>query len=266
MKEYIVETIEEFMTALRLLITDFDFARLWWRGQADAKWPLSPGVFRSGFEENEQNLSFYFKMKAKTRFTNCPTSNTNPPWVLLMQHYGLPTRLLDWTESPLIALYFAVENEKEDEKDAVIYALEPYILNYKQCDMEVIPSPEHSKIRPIFNGAFNQNNPNPDKRIAAFQTEQFDLRHLVQQSEFTIHGCAKAMEELDDCEKFLGKIIISGSVKKDLRAMLNVLGITRSYLFPDLDNLSAELASKYRVKQIEVSDEEPETQSTTPAI
>lgn len=265
MKELRIESLEAFITAVRALSVDFNNRFLWWRGQANAKWPLRPGVFRSGFEENEQNLGFYFRMKAKSRSTNCQTNNSNPQWLLLMQHYGLPTRLLDWTESPLIALYFAVENEKEDERDAVIYALQPFILNSKQCDMKLIPSPNYSNISPLFNDSFNQDNTNPDKRIAAFQTEQFDVRHLVQQSEFTIHGCADAMEELDDRDNILGKIIIPSTQKAQLRAMLNVLGITRSYLFPDLDNLSAELASKYRVKQVGGSNEVPETQSMPPA-
>ncbi len=254
MKEYKIETFEEFITAIDSLTTDFDNGLLWWRGQADSKWKLRPGVFRSGYKNFEQNLIFDFMMKAKSRFPNCPTNDDPPPWLLLMQHYGLPTRILDWTESPLIALYFAVNNEKKDikdkkvEKDAVIYALQPFYLNSKQCDMNLIPSPGYPKIGTIFTDSFDQDIPNPDGRIAAVQTEQFDLRHLVQQSEFTVHGSATAIEDLPQNEEFLGKIIISGPAKIELRRMLQVFGITRSYLFPDLDNLSTELASLYRVE------------------
>jgi hypothetical protein len=248
LKEYSIRTFEKFITDVRSLSTYFNNPFLWWRGQADSTWTLSPGVFRNRKEIFESSLNFDFMMKAKSRFPNCPTTNSNPSWLLLMQHYGLPTRLLDWTESPLIALYFAVENEKEDEKDAVVYALQPFNLNSKQCDMNAILSPGHSEIRPIFNDAFNINKTNSDQRIAAFQTEQFDIRHLVQQSEFTIHGSATAIEDLPKNEEFLGKIIISASAKGELRKMLKILGITRSYLFPDLENLSAELTSLYRVE------------------
>ena len=251
MKEYSIKTLEEFIATVRLLISDFSYPNLWWRGQADSTWTLSPGVFRPGYKTDEQSLGFYFRMKAKPRSNNCPTNYEAPPWLLLMQHYGMPTRLLDWTESPLIALYFAVENEKENEKDAVIYALQPFNLNSKQCNIIGIPSPVYPELGAIFNEAFIKNDTNPDERTAAFQTEQFDVRHLVQQSVFTVHGCAKSMEELDDCDEFLGKIVIPYYAKVHLRAMINVLGITRAYLFPDLDNLSAELASKYRIKQIE---------------
>jgi len=254
MKEYTSATLEEFITAVRNLIIDFHHPNLWWRGQADSKWPLTPGVFRPGYEKNEQNLSFFFRLKAKSRSANCPASDTQSPWLFLMQHYGMPTRLLDWTESPLIALYFAVENEKENEKDAVIYALQPFNLNFKQCKIESILAPWHPEIAPIFNEAFNKNETNPDQRIAAIQTDQFDVRHLVQQSEFTIHGSAKAMEELDGCDNFLGKIVIPSTAKEHLRVMLKVLGITRANLFPDLENLSAELITLHREKQSEGSE------------
>ena len=51
-------------------------------------------------------------------------------WYFLMQHYGVPTRLLDWTENPLIAIYFAVEGHKAD-RDAAVWALDPTWLNRK---------------------------------------------------------------------------------------------------------------------------------------
>lgn len=241
-----ITTLEEFITAVRLLTIYFGNSNLWWRGQADSKWPLSPGVFRSGYEKNEHNLIFDFRLRAKSRYTNCPTDNANSSWLLLMQHYGMPTRLLDWTESPLIALYFAVENEKEYKKESVIYALEPYKLNLSQCNHDAIMAPWHPDIGRLFNDRFNPEDVYPDQRIVALQTDQFDIRHLVQQSVFTIHGSGTAINQLDGCDNFLGKIVIPSTAKEDLRAMLKVFGITRAYLFPDLENLSAELASLYR--------------------
>ena len=238
---------------------------MWWRGQADSTWPLRPGVFRSGNEKNERNFSNIFKLKAKSRSTNCPSNDFSSSWLFLMQHYGLPTRLLDWTESPLIALYFAVNNKKDDEKDAVIYALKPTTLNWEQCKIDKILNPMTSYASQIFNEAFYKNKVDPIKSIAAVQTDQFDVRHLAQQSEFTIHGFEKAIEDLPGNEQFLAKIIIPASSKEHMRLMLIILGITRANLFPDLENLSAEIASLVFEEHFEGSGEEPETQSTAPA-
>lgn len=53
-------------------------------------------------------------------------------WLTLMQHYGLPTRLLDWSRSPLVALYFAVSDESQCDKDGCIWMLTPGKLNESQ--------------------------------------------------------------------------------------------------------------------------------------
>lgn len=244
MKTYRVTTLQEFVSKVCALTLDFGNVMLWWRGQADSNWKLAPGVFRCGNSKKEININARFRMKAKSRYANCPISDASFPWLFLMQHYRLPTRILDWTESPLIALYFAVENEKEDDKESVIWALKPSSLNSAQINRNNILSPGHPDLKRVFTEAFHLNEENADQRIVAIQTEQIDIRHLVQQSEFTIHGCATPMENLFESDKFLGKILVPSIAKKELRTMLNILGITRSYLFPDLENLSAELASQ----------------------
>ncbi len=90
------------------------------RGVSNKEHLLVPSVGRlmNYSFENEINLFEHFKMKA-----NMLTSAKNDfEWLSIAQHHGLPTRLLDWTENPLIACFFAVKSNKEDlEKDGRIY-------------------------------------------------------------------------------------------------------------------------------------------------
>ena len=103
---------------------------LWWRGQAKSTWDLIPTVFRDRdpcdeeIYRRETILAMSFLAQAPVRYRDWPGGETNyARWLLLMQHYGLATRLLDWTESLLVALYFAV-NQKPTEAGR-LWALNP---------------------------------------------------------------------------------------------------------------------------------------------
>ena len=84
--------------------------------------------------------------------------------------------------------------------------------------------------------------PNVDiDKVIAINTQQRDIRMLVQQSVFTMHGSSKPLEEYDDAEKFLRKFTIPQKSKIEFWASVQQLGIKESYLFPDLDHLATEL-------------------------
>jgi hypothetical protein len=160
-----------------------------------------------------------------------------------MQHYRLPTRLLDWSESPLIALYFATEADGNDNTDAAIWALLPTTLNFQQIKREGICTPGSRDLHQLSLEAFVPNKTNPDYGILSVLTEQSDLRHMIQQSVFTIHGCGTSITELAEADKFLAKIRIPAKAKTVFRQVLALFGLSRAVLFPDLENLAAELAS-----------------------
>jgi len=91
--------------------------------------------------------------------------------------------------------------------------------------------------------AFVANKSNPDCRILSVLTEQSDLRHMVQQSVSTIHGCGISISDLPESNNYLARIRIPGKVKPAFRQVLALFGISRAVLFPDLENLAAEVAS-----------------------
>lgn len=113
---------------------------IWYRGQGCPNIPV-PSVYRyherNGVREriNESSLYLHFRLRSpdyrKNHFTPFE-------WLCLMQHYGAPTRLLDWSESVLVALYFAVENKEDHGKDGDLYVLNAASLNY-HSDVPIEP-------------------------------------------------------------------------------------------------------------------------------
>lgn len=158
-----------------------------------------------------------------------------------MQHYRLPTRLLDWSQSPLVALYFALE--KPDDNDAAVWALFPPKLNLIEADTAGICIPGSRTLGRLGIQAFVHDTDSKDQRVLAILTEEADARHMVQQSAFTIHGRSEPLDEMPACTQFLVRIRIPMIAKEGLRQVLALYGINRASLFPDLENLAAELVS-----------------------
>jgi len=95
----------------------------WFRGQADWNNDLLPGIFRKEgdrYDEAEMYQEFI------RRYPEHSSSHKNIfEWMTLMQHYRLPTRLLDWSTNLLVALFFAVNDEKWKDKDGAVFAFNP---------------------------------------------------------------------------------------------------------------------------------------------
>lgn len=234
---------------------------VWWRGQSSAAkdWKLIPKVYRPyGFNPlYERNLTARFSLRAGVRYPNCPEDSERDKWLYLMQHYGLPTRLLDWTESVLFATFFAVR--KRPEEAATLWALDPILLNEFQTGRGGLKTYGDPVIVRIFKPPFREEAPQESKIVAVF-ANQVDVRMLVQLSAFTIHGTATPLEDLKNSNKFLIKFEIPASAKKGLREDLFKLGISESNLFPDLEHLAKDVAM-WKPPTVEVREEAVEPPS-----
>lgn len=214
----------------------------WFRGERDSSRPLLPGAYRKGAEIESQRAQ-RFKLKAPLFYSKCPQPTEYARWLPLMQHYGVPTRLLDWTESPLCALFFAIE-KNTGNTESVIYALDPGSWNqtfHGTPVQPIIESSENKVVREICTNAFimNQQTNYPPLAIA---TSYSCTRMLVQMAQFTIHDCKESMETVKNSEYALRKFLIPPQNIQKLKLELSALRISRLKYFPDLDTLGREAA------------------------
>ncbi len=217
---------------------------LWWRGQPEAGLMLVPKVFRSYPDGTEFNLIANFDRQAPLRYANWPQEESHK--LLLMQHFGLPTRLLDWTMGVLTALYFAVSEEREN-KDATLWALNPQELNRRQTGYPHVYSHEMKEVRELIDLAFMRPSERPqiDDRVLAMSGPELDLRMLVQWAMFTIHATGRPVQQLPDHQTFVAEITIPCKDRQPLRQALLIAGFSHARLFPDLQSLATDLRHTY---------------------
>ncbi len=163
-----------------------------------------------------------------------------------MQHYGAPTRLLDWTDGALLALYFAVRELKKP-RDSAVWVLDPSWLNEKTLGVEEenylsgIMLPEWKETDPWFPTPFDQTL-YPVKPLA-LDPPHVARRVSVQRCHFTVHGTNKrGLDTLvGQKDSRLVKIVIGRAGTAGILDDLETLGITETTVFPDLEGLCREL-------------------------
>jgi hypothetical protein len=214
--------------------------RYFFRGEPRDFYPLVrkigrfPAPKRLNVDNSATELSIFakFKMRARPFLTNLPQNDWE--WLSLAQHHGLPTRLLDWTTNPLIALYFAVEpsvnvpcvqlNRPDYDGSRAFYRLT------LKSGAEIIEP---------------QDDPDPFamQRVCGFYPPHVTCRLPSQSGLFTIQPDPyKPLDELLPPNR-LKKFRISAEARDTIRAELRLLDVHQASVFPDLDGLCAYLQS-----------------------
>ncbi len=211
---------------------------LWWRGQSSTQYDLIPGVYRANQgTRGEQNLCLRFRQYAQSRHDTCPPQEDFCSWLFLAQHYGLPTRLLDWSESALVGLFFAAN--ANPSLDASIYVLHPREMNrVTNGDHTLVPVTSRPA-SDLFRGAFDDRV--TETKTVAVLPHECDKRMLVQQGAFTLHGSSQDLREIVGHDSVIRTFTVPSESKPGIIEELASLGIRQRTLLPDLANLAADL-------------------------
>ena len=256
----------------------FDFThKMFFRGHTKANYILEPSVFRtSALKKHESEMYQELMTRCPDDFKDC---STHLEKLVKMQHYGLPTRLLDITHNPLVALYFACEGMKKERGELVlIEAMNPADIKYPNSDtvsllasLPLFPENEQNKFaraaeddelserefqnaiarlvheirseKPAFEAKVQRQDLLRNYIVLASQSNR---RIVKQDGAFILYGLPNPLELNRFRYRKNGKMLIVFVNDKDkILRELELCSIHRASLFPDIDQVAQFIKEKH---------------------
>lgn len=236
---------------------------LWFRGVKSSTFSLDPSITRGLGAQAEIVYLSKFRSLAYPYLGEVPyfpfSENRDSywGWLFMMQHYGVPTRLLDWSREALVALLFAVDlelTEEEEGNDPAVWLLNPVELNkafhfYDFLKPGYIPN----VTEPAFNELFGPNAENENVKAAAAIGPLNNPRIIKQAGTFTVYPKTKVtipLNKLPDASNYLYKVIIDREARVSINEQVRHYGLTQNDLFPEISRVAAEISREIRAESL----------------
>src|SRR6202158_1563195 len=200
------------------LITQAPYSNWAFRGERDERWPLYSslsrylknfGVDQKAWSDQESRILRVFKRKAHQFLAHPPEPDDDFQWLALMQHHGAPTRLIDFTWSPYVAAFFALERTLAD---GVVWAMNPAGVDSSRAEKPV-------RIDPRVRGNFRRHFLKGNRHFIWMGEPHTMNRRLIAQSvTFAVPGVLDVpVEEIlsdRDQENILAKLVLTNAVRE----------------------------------------------------
>jgi hypothetical protein len=213
---------------------------VWYRGHPRAEYTLIPSLMRypKGAKKEQDLFNEYQRWSAILH------KDRTSDWDVLfdMQHYGIPTRLLDWTDVLGVSLAFALFDSTNDADPCAIYLLNPVHLNDLSGPPEVKRPAQDQSFS--YKSIYWRGQPIKPTFPVAIDAVMRNVRIAAQNGAFTVHGSdARPLEEqAPDCVR---KIILQPGAKVEAREFLEHANLNPYSIFPDPVGMAQHLRRKY---------------------
>lgn len=235
------------------------------RGQSNYDWHLTPSLYvaqkNCGWSDSdrevfEYNIYFDFITSGKGYITNNMSS-----WEILveMRHFGLPVRVLDWTEGLNMALYFAIIDSKVNQdfskrvNDAALFVLDPYTLNEKTMKVNRIYNPLDKNFFDFEDVVLEGEKHKFSNKIMepyAIIMPRRSERIIAQRGLFTVQGMNdKCLDEINKLKSVYKKIRIEKEFFPEIAEYLETSGLNHFTVYPDFQGLAMSIKEYYKLER-----------------
>jgi hypothetical protein len=255
-----ISTCEELLACIQGL--QFNDPRWAFRGQSDSNWGLKTTIERCATRPGiaEEWVIGEFKRRAHHYVRDVPHDEDTLEWLALMQHYGAPTRLLDWTKSPYVAAFFAAESGNS-ELPFAIWAIDQKSVSAEVRTMLGLIDEADLSSRENFRKVFVDQQPEDLYVVAPVQPQRMNARLTIQQGMFLyanhqllgFETCLKnvlhhASQRGTDRGDWLHKLVIAPAERLNVLKALNRMNLNFATLFPGLDGFARSLRTSTEIR------------------